>query len=228
MKARLLAAFLLALPPVADAQVPKFRVGPSAELNEPGKKQVSEEAQQLAKKAMIALAKGDLVAAQRDFEQVLVLAPDNVPTTINLGLVAYRKKQYANAEKLLQKVVRAQPESGLGWLILGVVYYDQEKLDAALAALAQAAVLEPKNATIHQYLGVTVGKKGWLSGAEDELRKAIEIAPDYAEAHFNLAVFYLQRVPPSVELARRHYQKALDLGAVPDADVARSLAEPKE
>ena len=228
MKARLLAALLLALPPAVRAEPPRFRVSPSAELNEPGKKRVSDEARQLAKKAMIAMAKDDLAAAQTDFEKVLILAPDNVPTTINLGLVAYRQKQYAAAEKLLQKAVRLQPDAGLGWLILGVIYYDQDRLDAALAALAQAALLEPKNATVHQYLGVTVGKKGWLSGAEDELRKAIEIDPGYAEAHFNLAVFYLQRTPPSVELSRRHYQKALDLGAAPDPNVARSLTAPKE
>ncbi len=228
MRAIALSALLLALPLAAGAQGPKFRVRPSTELNEPGKKQVSDEAQQLARKAMIAMAKGDLAGARRDFQKVLTLAPDNAATTINLGLVAYRQKQYAEAEKLLKKAVRAQPEAGLGWLVLGVIYYDQDKLDAGLAALAQAALLEPKNATVHQYLGVTVGKKGWLSGAEDELRKAIELEPEYAEAHFNLAVFYLQRTPPSVELARRHYQKSLDLGAAPDADVAKGLAAPKE
>ena len=228
MRARLLAGVLLALAPASHAQTPRFRVGPTADLSEPGKKQVSTEAQQLAKTAMLAMANGDLEAAQRDFEKVLILAPDNVATTINLGLVAYRQKRSAVAEKYLKTAIRLQPETGLGWLILGVVHYDQDQLDAALAALAQAALLEPKNPTAHQYLGVTVGKKGWLSGAEDELRKAIEIDPNYAEAHFNLAVFYLQRTPPSVELARRHYQKALDLGAAPDPDVVRSLAEPKE
>ena len=228
MKTPLFAALLLALAPVGHAQAPRFRVGPATDLNEPGKQQVSTAAQQLAKTAMLAMAKGDLAAAQRDFEKVLALAPDNVATTINLGLVAYRQKHYAAAEKYLKNAIRTQPEAGLGWLILGVVHYDQDKLDAALAALAQAALLEPKNATVHQYLGVTVGKKGWLSGAEDELRKAIEIEPDYAEAHFNLAVFYLQRNPPAVELGRRHYQRSLDLGGAPDADVAKSLADPKE
>lgn len=227
MKALFCAALFL-LPLAVQAQTPKFRVGPAADLNEPGKKQVSDEAQRLAKQAMVAMTKGDLVAAKKDLQKVLTLAPDNVATTINLGLVAYRQKQYAEAEKLLKKAVRTQPEAGLGWLVLGVIHYDQDKLDAALAALAQAALLEPKNATVHQYLGVTIGKKGWLSGAEDEMRKAIEIDPTYAEAHFNLAVFYLQRNPPAVELARRHYQTALDLGAAPDPDVAKGLTEPKE
>jgi Tfp pilus assembly protein PilF len=57
------------------------------------------------------------------------------------------------------------------------------------------------------------------------MRKAIELDPEYAEAHFNLAVFYLQRSPPAVELARRHYERALELGAAPDPDVERSLGD---
>lgn len=203
---------------------PGPRLSPALNLNEPGRKLVSEEAQKIAKRGMAAFAKGDLESAKRDFLKVLELVPDNPATTINLGLVEYREKNYSEAERLLKRAVRATPDSGLGWLILGVIEYDQENLDAALASLAQAAVLEPKNAMVHHYLGVTVGKKGWYSGAEDEMRKAIELQPDYAEAHFNLAVFYLQRNPPAVELARRHYQKALDLGAAPDPDVEKSLA----
>lgn len=226
MTARLVCALLLALHFPAVAQAPKFRLGPSTELNEPGKKQASAEAQRLANRALAAFSKGDLAAARKDFLQVLEIVPGNLPTTINLGLLEYRAKHYAEAEKLLKKVLRAEPESGLAWLILGVVYYDREQFDAALGALGQAVYLEPKDARAHHYLGVTIGRKGWYSGAEDEMRKAIALAPDYAEAHFNLAVFYLQRTPPAVELARRHYQQALDLGAAPDPDVAKHLVAP--
>ncbi len=207
---------------------PRFRLAPSPEVNEPGKKKVSEEAQQIAKRGVTEMAKGELAAAKKDFLKVLQSVPDNTPTTINLGLVEYRQKNYPEAEKRLQSAVRLAPESGLGWLILGVIEYDQGKFDAALAALAQAAYLEPKNAISHHYLGVTVGQKGWYSAAEDEMRKALELEPDYAEAHFNLSVFYLQRSPPAVELARRHYQRALDLGAAPDPDVEKRLTPPKE
>ncbi len=189
---------------------------------------MSAEAQQLAKQATQEFGKGDLAAAKRDYEKVLQLAPDNLPTMINLGLIAYREKAYDDAEKRLTKVVHAQLEAGTAWLLLGVIYYDEDQLDKALAALAQAAVLEPKDARVHHFLGVTLGKKGWYLGAEDEMRKAIEINPDYADAHFNLAVFYLQRNPPAVELARRHYQKALDLGAAPDPQVEKSIGPPKE
>jgi len=207
---------------------PGFRLAPSPELNEPGKKKVSDEAQEIAQRAMVAMTKGDLKTARKEFSKVLELVPDNAPTMINLGLLEYREKNLREAERRLQSAVKLAPESGLGWLIMGIVQYDQGRYDHALASLAQAAILEPKNATVHHYFGVTLGQKGWYSGAEDEMRKALELDPSYAEAHFNLAVFYLQRNPPAVELARRHYQRALDLGAAPDPDVAKSLTPPKE
>jgi Flp pilus assembly protein TadD len=183
----------------------------------------SAEAQALARRGMSAFGQGDIDAAQRHFESALLLAPNNSSLLINLGLIAHRRQRFPEAEAQLLKVVRREPGAGLAWLILGIVYYDQDKLDHALAALAQAVLLEPKDARAHHYLGVTIGRKGWYSGAEDEMRKAIELQPDYSEAHFNLAVFYLQRTPPAVELARRHYQKALDLGAPPDEQVAAKL-----
>jgi Flp pilus assembly protein TadD len=204
----------------------KFRLAPSTDLNQPGKKKVSEEAQRLTKQAIVAMAKGNLASAREGFLKVLEIVPDNVPTMVNLGLVEYRSKNFEEAERRLQVAVRLAPEMSLGWQILGIVQYDRRKYDHALASLAQAAILDPKNAMVHQYLGVTVGQKGWYSGAEDEMRKALELDPEYAEAHFNLAVFYLQRNPPAVELARRHYQRALELGAAPDADVERGLAPP--
>jgi len=213
--------------PTAAPADRKFELVPTPELNVPGQKKVSEEAQKISKRALAALAKGDLDAAREGFLKVLETVPDNVPTMINLGLVEYRSKNLEAAEKCLQSAVHLAPDASLGWLILGIVQYDRTRYDNALASLAQAAVLDPKNAMVHQYLGVTIGQKGWYSGAEDEMRKALQIDPGYAEAHFNLAVFYLQRNPPAVELARRHYQRALELGAAPDPDVEKSLTPPQ-
>jgi tetratricopeptide (TPR) repeat protein len=216
----LLAGSAIAAPPQPPQ---RGHLAPSTQLVEPGTKGVSDEAQKLAARAIAAFRKGDLGNAKKDFEKVLLFAPDNVATLINLGLIAHREKHFPEAEKLLARAVRLAPESGAAWLVLGIVRYDARKLDAALAALAQAVLLEPKDARAHQYLGATLGGKGWYSGAEEEMRKALEIDADYADAHFNLALLYLERDPPATELARRHYYKAIDLGAAPDADIANRI-----
>jgi len=218
-----LALLALLLAGASFAQAPRFRVGPSADIQEQGKKKVSEEAQQVAKDAMTVLDRGDTAGAKRLFQKVLTLAPGNAPTLINLGLIEYREKRYGEAETLLKAAVKGAPESGLPWLVLGMLQYEQNKLDAALASLAMSAYLDPKDARTHHYLGIVVGSKGWYSAAEDEMRKAIEIDPGYAEAHYNLAVFYLERKPPAVELARRHYYKSLDLGGAPDKDIEKKV-----
>lgn len=75
---------------------------------------------------------------------------------------------------------------------------------------------------------MTIGRKGWRDGAESELLKAVELDETYADAHFNLAVIYLQRVPPATALARRHYQRAVELGAPPDSVVEKQLDRGKE
>jgi Flp pilus assembly protein TadD len=189
---------------------------------------LSPDAQRAAGEGVRAFERGDLELARKDFEKLLQAAPDSIFGLTNLGAVEYREKKFDDAEKHLKRAVRLQPEGAPAWLTLGALYCDQEKLDAALAALSQAVLLDPKNARAHNYLGVTIGKKGWYSGAEAELRRALELQPDYAEANFNLALAYLQRTPPSVELARRHYARALELGAERDPLIEKSLAEEKK
>ena len=51
------------------------------------------------------------------------------------------------------------------------------------------------------------------------------IGHGYADAHFNLALMYLDRKPPALELARRHYEKAVSLGAEKDEVVEEKLKE---
>ena len=43
--------------------------------------------------------------------------------------------------------------------------------------------------------------------------EAIAANPEYVDAHYNLAVIYATNKPPAKELAKRHYSKAMELGA---------------
>ena len=190
--------------------------------------QNSEPPSQAAIEGVAALEKGETATARARFEKVLESNPHSMLALMNLGTLEYREKHYEEAEKLLKQATRVQPEFAPAWLTLGVATCEAGKLDAALAALSQAVLLEPKDAKAHSYLGVTIGRKGWLDGAEAELQRALELDGDYADAHFNLAVIYLQRKPPAIELARRHYQRARELGAARDSLVEKQLSGSKE
>ena len=168
------------------------------------------------------------VSARARLETVLAAEPDNVAAVVELGSLDFHTQDFAEAEKHLKRATQVNPESAQAWLTLGVLACETGKLDAALAALSQAVLLEPRNAKAHSYLGVTVGRKGWRDGAEAELQRALELDETLADAHFNLAVVYLQGSPPMVELVRRHYYRALDLGAAPDSLVEKQIKGSKE
>ena len=111
--------------------------------------------------------------------------------------------------------------------VLGILKVRQEKYDEALDALSRAAQLDPENADTFQYLGVALTKKGLREPAEAAFRRAIKLAPGHADAHHHLAVIYATRRPPSLEMARWHYQKALETGHPKDPTLERILSAKK-
>ncbi len=184
---------------------------------------LSPEAKAAAQAGIEALAKNKFDDAEAAFLKLLKLAPDNPSALVNLGLVEFRLGRAEESQKYLQRAIRLTPEAAFAWMMLGVNYMNADDLEAATAALAQAVYLGPKSPQAHNYYAVVLAKRGWYDAAEDELRKVISLAPNFAEAHFNLALIYFQQNPPAVELARRHYQKALELGAEPDPEFAAKL-----
>lgn len=170
-----------------------------------------------------AFLKKDYAGARKSFEKVLGLMPESLVALVNLGLVEFYSGNTARAEQLLKRAVGVRLENPAAWLTLGMIYMDAEKFDEALAALSQAMVQDPRNPRIRNFLGVVIGRKGWLDGAQSELRRAVELDPSYADAHYNLAVFYLEEKPPATELARRHYYRALELGVEKDAAIEKVL-----
>lgn len=186
-------------------------------------KYVPDFAREAAGEGNAAFARKDYERARRAYKKVLDLAPDNILGLVNLGVVEFYAGNFKESETLLKRAVQLKLDTAPAWLTLGMMYMDQDRLDEALAALSQATLHDPRNARARNYLGVVVGRKGWIDGAQAELRKAVEIDPAYTDAHYNLAVFYLENKPPSIELARRHYFRAVELGADRDPDIEKVL-----
>lgn len=172
-----------------------------------------------------AMGRGEAVPARAGFKRVLERQPENLIALVNLGWIAQREKAWDEAEAYLRRAQRLAPENAAVWLALGISVLEKGSLEHALGAFAQVVAFEPNNARGHRLLAMTLARKGWYSAAEEELRRALEIEPDDAGAHFNLAVLYLQRHPGALELARRHYFRAVDMGVAPDPAVEEILSE---
>ena len=177
------------------------------------------------RKGKVAMGRNELEAARNEFVWVLEQNASDLTALVSLGWIAQREQLWEESESYLRRALKLSVEDGAIWLALGVAALEQDKLEAATAAFTQMVFLEPKNARARRLLGLTLGKRGWYDGAEQEIRRSLELDPDDAGAHFNLAVFYLQRRPAAVELARRHYYRARDLGFAPDSDIESQLAK---
>jgi Flp pilus assembly protein TadD len=131
--------------------------------------------------------------AEKTFQKVTEMAPNHPMGWINLGSVEYRLGKLDEAEKSLRRALHLDPEVAQTWLTLGIVTYSKNEPEAALAALSEAVYLDSNNPRAHM------------------------------EAQFNLAMIYTERTPPALELARRHYYRALALGAAADPDLEKLL-----
>jgi tetratricopeptide (TPR) repeat protein len=191
---------------------------------------VPSEAKQAANQGERAFAHGDLTVAESYYKKALEFAPQNPPILVSMAAVETRLGKFKESDAILRRALRSDLENASAWLLLGMNALQQKHDDEAFADLSQATLHDPANARAHNYLGMAAERKGWNEVAEQELRKASELNPAYADANFNLAVLYLKRTPPLVEMARRHYQRAVDLGAPHDplieAQIAKAVASP--
>jgi len=170
----------------------------------------------LAREAKASFDQGKFKQAEKQYQEILTKSPNNLYSLSNLGVVLFRNGKLKAAELTLKKAIAIAPKDDFTHTTLGIVYYQQSKFDDALSELTKSLAINPKSATAHNYLGITASQKGWQEAAEKEMLAAIAENPEYADAHFNLAVVYSTSQPPAKELARRHYEKALALGAQPD------------
>lgn len=179
----------------------------------------------LSELASQAFARKDWATARKYYEEMLREDPLNALTHANLGAVEQQAGRLKEAQALFSRALSINPELQQTWVALGLVSYEKGDLYYALHAIGRAIHEDPMDAKAHNYLAAVSKKLGWLDAAEAELQRAIELDPNYGNAHFNLALMYLERKPPAIELAKRHYEKAVALGAARDELVEAKLKE---
>lgn len=179
----------------------------------------AEAARRVAAEGMREYAQQKLNDAEKSFQEAVRLDPQNVEYLNRLASAKTRLGKSAEASALLKESLQHLLENPTAWLLLGMNQLEEHQNEKAFASLVQAVLYDSKNAHAQNYLGIAAQRNHWNDISEVSLRKAVELDPNYADAQFNLAVYYLQRTPPLIEVARRHYQRALDLGTPHDPKI---------
>jgi tetratricopeptide (TPR) repeat protein len=183
----------------------KSRVAHSAKDLPPG-------AGALMADAIRASLERDYPRAEEKYQEILRQDENNIYVLAHLADAQFAEGHLDECEKNVNRALALDKDDPASLYLLGILRYRQEKLDEGLDALSRSAQLNTTNPSTQFYLGCVLADKGMRPAAETAFRKALQLEPDYSDAHFNLALVYATGKPPSPELARWHYKRALNLG----------------
>lgn len=181
----------------------------------------------MAREGALEVADGNWEKARAIYLKMIKEAPDSALAYANLGVAEHQLGNLLAAAGNLGKSLELNPHIARNWQTLGLIHYEKGELALAISHLTRAIHEAPEEAESRLLLAAVVRDYGWTEAAVTELQRAVEIDPKLASAHYNLAVTYLEMKPPRVELARRHYYAAIDLGtpATPEIEAILKQAE---
>jgi len=186
---------------------------------------LSDEAKKLATEASALAKQRRFTDAEKKYQQVVDIAPENHFALANLAVTQIQAGKLSAAQVALEKALSLKSDDIFASVNLANVFCRQGRFDESINILNRVIPADPKNAVAHNYLAIALGKKGDTAKAEESFRESLAIDPNYANAHFNLAVMYANAEPTSLQLAKKHYEKAKSLGAEPDSVLERRLAQ---
>ncbi|MEX2579739.1 MAG: tetratricopeptide repeat protein [Verrucomicrobiales bacterium] len=193
-----------------------------------GQSKLPPELAELAREGAVAIAGQEWEEARDAYLKMVKEAPDNALAYANLGVAEHQLGNLLAAEGNLHRSLQINPSIAQNWQTLGLVQYERGDLVLAISSLMRAIHEEPGEARSRLYLATVIRDYGWTDAATTELERAVQTDPGLADAHFNLAVTYLDADPPRLELARRHYYAARDLGAEESEEIETIFSKTDE
>jgi tetratricopeptide (TPR) repeat protein len=188
-----------------------------------GEEALGEEARKLEEEASSLLNEGQFAEAEKKYQRIVDVSPGNHFALSSLAFAQIKAGNLRSSCCFLKKF-SLKPGDISASVNLSKIHCRQGRFDNAIALLNQVVEADSKNAEAYNFLAFALGK-GEAAKAEEALRRSLAINPDYPNANFNLAVMYANSEPPSLQLAKKHYEKAKSLGADPDPVLERRLSE---
>jgi Tfp pilus assembly protein PilF len=149
---------------------------------------------------------GAVDKAESAWRQMLARNPRDEAVLNNLGLVASRRHQYAEAAGFFQRAIELNPNLADLHVNLGETYLKMGLTDPAESQLRAAVALSRLDTRAHNELGKFLVKEGRTEEAEDQFRASVRIAPN-AFAYDFLGVISIRR--RATEEAERDFRAAL-------------------
>ena len=137
-------------------------------------------------KARVEAEQGDLDGALVSYLRLSQVAPDDLPTLLELGELHLRRGNPDRACPLIRTAMQhpqATPQQRveIEWL-LGVAYSRNERWSAAVAALERAIISRTASADDWCFLAWARMQCGDLTGAQSDLQRALQSEPDSMSA----------------------------------------------
>lgn len=139
-----------------------------------------------------ALDAGDLVDAERCYNNALQLAPDDATALVNLAFVKSELRSYDESKSLLEQAVLLDSSNMDAWYMLGGLLERAENLPLAKAALLKAIELQPDFELAYRDLSRVLFHSGELTLAKKIIQRGIELNPLSPDFHFYLGNIHLQ------------------------------------
>jgi Flp pilus assembly protein TadD/peroxiredoxin len=152
---------------------------------------------------------GYLQQAADSFRQVVASRPDDPDAYYNLGTLALRRNDFAEARQYLQQTLKLRSNSPEAWNNLGMMAAQEGRLEEAVQDFQQSLALRPKYAVALLNLGNVYRRLQNFGKAEESLHHALDIQPDDPEVNYSLGMLYAQQ--NQMETAADFLQKAIAL-----------------
>jgi len=152
---------------------------------------------------------GYLEQAADSFRQVVASRPDDPDAYYNLGTLALRRNDFAEARQYLEQTLKLRPAYPEAWNNLGMMAAQQGRLEEAVQNFQQSLALRPTYAVALLNLGNVYRRLQNFGKSEESLHRAFDIQPDDPEVNYSLGMLYAQQ--DQMEKAAEFLQKAIAL-----------------
>ncbi len=147
------------------------------------------------------LQAGRFAEAEGIFQEVLAFEPHHAACLHGLGLIAFRRAEFARAVDLIELALLHQPDDAEAHAHLAAALQNHGQPEEAVKHFESSLALRPDDAETHRNLGMTLRALGRLDEAAEHHRHALELRPNDHEAHSALGIVMLNLGKPEEAIA---------------------------